>query len=82
MYLANYVPGTLPDAKDSKMKDTGPKLKDFMESLGRPTGGKLGLNATVGGHKASQERDTQPTCLCGVRDGSLEDMRSKQNPQR
>lgn len=46
MYLANYVPGTLPDARDSKMKDTGPKFKDFMEPLGRPTGGKLGINAT------------------------------------
>lgn len=33
MYVANYVPGTLPYARDTKRKDTGPNLKHFMESL-------------------------------------------------
>lgn len=33
-YSTNYVPGTLSDARDTKMKDTGPNLKDFVESSG------------------------------------------------
>lgn len=48
MYSTNYAPWTLPDAEDTKIKDTGPARKDLMGSLEEIEKDKCEVNATVG----------------------------------